>query len=605
MAEPDVNPTPNDAPYSIQDLGSSRFKVTLSPHSTASGTAFRITRGSQGESLDVKVTPSTDIAHVVDISIGTSNSPFADVGMVELSPKSGGPIYISALHAETLGTVRATRVTARLAGDAYGDIDLYKPSSDGPSYLDLRSTGGDLTANVFLIGYEAELRDLDFSQGRIGTAQDPIDIVVNGTVTHIRAGEIHANIRNEFTDGIYQFVDVVDLIETVTVSGLNGDFTGSLLTTAIETAGNQLGIRLVGKLRANVTVRGGFEQSSDVTTLTLPSFGLAGNFIINASQFSGATWNAPVKLGLPTPAITLRGTDFTPTGAYAKTSAEIGGGSVGLVPFQLHRTDCFPPHDSIIHPLEENEEEELLLTNKVCMVHYGPVAWDSGDGEPYEVRRRKAGSSDNWLLQDCFTCEMDEDNDTIVWVKTSSVTQFQRGFEYQVSRRQVGGENVLRCKLPHLTLSTYPEVADFDPLEFQVCDAFPAGALGDADNSGVVDAEDVDCALENWGSTACMKYGDADRNGAVNGEDLIIAEIYVEWTYCDTAPQGFMKVADGFAQMDFDGDSAAMSEPMTLTQAVQYMGYEDTADFAAGFDAMEAPARAAARAVLMALISGD
>jgi hypothetical protein len=57
--------------------------------------------------------------------------------------------------------------------------------------------------------------------------------------------------------------------------------------------------------------------------------------------------------------------------------------------------------------------------------------------------------------------------------------------------------------------------------------------------------------------------------------------------------------------MDLDNDPAAMSAPMTLTQAVQRMGYDDTADFATRYDAMEAPARAVARAVLMALISGE
>jgi hypothetical protein len=99
--------------------------------------------------------------------------------------------------------------------------------------------------------------------------------------------------------------------------------------------------------------------------------------------------------------------------------------------------------------------------------------------------------------------------------------------------------------------------------------------------------------------------GEGNRDGAVNGTDLDIAELYLDWQYCCEAPQGFTKIADGFAQLDLDNDPAAMSAPMTVTQAVQWMGYDDTADFAAGFDAMEAPARAAARAVLMALISGE
>lgn len=115
-------------------------------------------------------------------------------------------------------------------------------------------------------------------------------------------------------------------------------------------------------------------------------------------------------------------------------------------------------------------------------------------------------------------------------MKTSSVSKFQRGYEYQVSLRTFNNngttENILRCKLPHLAATAYPEVAGYDALTFSVCDAFFAHSPGDADDSSVVDEEDVDNVLENWGSMACMKYGDANRDGSVNAADLEEAELY-------------------------------------------------------------------------------
>ena len=161
----------------------------------------------------------------------------------------------------------------------------------------------------------------------------------------------------------------------------------------------------------------------------------------------------------------------------------------------------------------------------------------AADGQPFQVERRKRPasypSSDPWQVQDCFTCAIDPANDTIVKVSTTAVSRLQRGYEYRVVRRTRGdGSNILRCKLPHLTLATYPAVFDYDPLTFSVCDTIPAHSPGDADDSGIVDQDDVSSVLANWGSTACMKFGDATRDGVVNSADLQEAELYYTWEYC-------------------------------------------------------------------------
>lgn len=244
------------------------------------------------------------------------------------------------------------------------------------------------------------------------------------------------------------------------------------------------------------------------------------------------------------------------------------------------------------------------IANEIRMRHYGPVTWNSADGQPFQVHRRKIGSTSefDWQLQDCFTCALDSTNDTIVKVSTSSVSRLQRGFEYRVSRRlRSDGTNVLRCNLPTGT----PEVAYYSPLTFKVCQAFFAHSPGDADDSGLVDANDVDSVLANWGSTACMKFGDADRNGIINTLDLQEAELYNGFEYCYAEGMGVAPQADGFARMGLEAETVASFVPMTLTEAVTEMGYDDTDDFAQQFDAMERAAREIARQVLMALLNGE
>lgn len=57
-------------------------------------------------------------------------------------------------------------------------------------------------------------------------------------------------------------------------------------------------------------------------------------------------------------------------------SSALGGGAVGLAPFNLHPTDCDPPHGASL---------EFDPTTTVYLRHYGPVFWEA-QSNPDPVR---------------------------------------------------------------------------------------------------------------------------------------------------------------------------------------------------------------------------
>jgi hypothetical protein len=586
----------NGGTYTLTHLGSNVYELTLVATSTTNDTKFTIRRSTSGDVLNFIHVDSENIGRVTYLDIGTIITPIAEIKDISLLDDDGYTSII-ALWVNTLRDVKVNSVAgSHIYGNLIGPV-LALGHPDNPGFLNLYVDGnvtGDIVVDNTTPSGQGELESLVVI-GSIGTATAPVEIICDDLISVIQAGEINANIHGDHNGG---YIPFVERIRAVTDNSGSGIIRGSMQIESFATGGTCI-VESEGEMRGTIYLSDDLANPSGGTAqIKVPADGLVGRILVNTLN-GGGVWTAPVVIGTGGGTITLDGDTYADVNAYPNSAASIGDGTVGVGPYKLHRTDCFPAHDSVVDP------SELTATNLITMRHYGPVYWNPSDGYPYEVHRRKTGSSDSWQLQDCFTCEMDN-NETVVWVKSAVVPQ--RGFEYRVQRRLRSGDssNVLRCKLPHLSTSEYPEVHDSDPLVFKVCNEtyFPS-APGDADDNGIVNAYDVDSVLENWSSTDCMKYGDADRSGAVNGVDLDIAELYLDFEYCYEAPSSFSKTADGFAQMDLDQDPAAMSEPMTLTQPVQYMGYEDTADFAAGFDAMEAPARAAARAVLMALISGD
>jgi len=176
-------------------------------------------------------------------------------------------------------------------------------------------------------------------------------------------------------------------IETTT-----GNFVGAASTHALGAgASGTTGWSIAGDLDANVTVsdimyypisiggdlpsartvKVGRYMSSNSGGITVGTAqGLAGQVIINANGGTDG-WYPTVKIGPIGNRITLGPFESQPYQAphYQVVSSSLGGGAVGLAPFQLHKQDCNPPSSTSLGLLGQGATIQLR--------HYGPVHWTS------------------------------------------------------------------------------------------------------------------------------------------------------------------------------------------------------------------------------------
>lgn len=148
---------------------------------------------------------------------------------------------------------------------------------------------------------------------------------------------------------------------------------------------------------------------------------------------------------------------------------------------------------------------------------------------------------------------------------------------------------MLRSDLPTGLID--PEVFDYQPLLFKVCDS---AALGDADDNGVVEFNDISEVLRFTGSTACLKTGDANRDGIVDFSDL--TEVLRQYgnSYCAAA--GSLAAGDGASleRSSLTGTEAAgqaAAALMSIGDALTTMGYDSIDSFVSAISAMSPEAR--------------
>ncbi len=219
------------------------------------------------------------------------------------------------------------------------------------------------------------------SGGTVGTISSPVSIEAgtsmvgtSGVLERLVAGEIHAHIATNST-GLIQH------IQTTGAGSLNGDFTGSLFTNniAVNNGANPQGFEIAGDLLAEilvvdsallpVTIFG--DVDADITVgevldadmviggdlltflfvgtldaarailidgsldslgeILLGSSGLEGQIVINANPSLSGTWDGDVTVG---------STTLATAPYYSNLPSTLGGGAVGLAPYQIHSAAC-------------------------------------------------------------------------------------------------------------------------------------------------------------------------------------------------------------------------------------------------------------------------
>lgn len=286
---------------------------------------------------------------------------------------------------------------ARIGGDLTDGIVLYERNGFGnnPRVNDMLISGN-LFSDVTFHTSRAEVGKFVVT-GDVGTALDPVAVFasVSGRVGNFQCNNFYGSFRA--ATGLRRFV-------------ANGSFVGDFY--ALNINANELGVGDPGVfvneldgflgvegsfLPADIEINGDLSSTSTIffTTELPPSSsiiihgqlagqvfmntdrGLEGQIIINADNApdpNHSLWSGQVSVwdqGAGQ-AFLLSPNEVQPGMApfYEEPSTNLGGGAVGLVPFNFHPIDSSPDHDSVA----------TAVPSSVEVHHYGPVSIGSGTG---------------------------------------------------------------------------------------------------------------------------------------------------------------------------------------------------------------------------------
>ncbi|MFM9958900.1 MAG: hypothetical protein ACKVZJ_12585 [Phycisphaerales bacterium] len=216
-------------------------------------------------------------------------------------------------------------------------------------------------------------------------------------------------------------------------------------------------------------------------------------------EFSFA-WTSPIYVGDPL------GGGLTLFDLYTPTSADLGGGSAGLVPFAVHKTDCNPAQGSTVPPSGPGGNQYVR--------YYGPVG-SSGGGDPLVISQRKvnAGSGDPTNnLASCFSLKLSTDQPT--WAYFEMGNAFMPVGDYTVK----ANPGVLKNDILG-TLTGDVRTGPDGELTFSV--RWPC--LGDLNGDNAVNTADLTLLLGQFGQSGpCGVSRDLDGDLGVNTADLTL-----------------------------------------------------------------------------------
>ncbi len=549
----------------------------------------------------------------------------------------GGSVFVKPNLRSNLGIVsEVTELTAVLdVGDAVGPITCTS-REDRPAKVDIISTSGSLTGPVACLpatgdfgSMLGEVYRLDFQAGTIGDVQSPtpVPILADGAVQRVYARQIHAKIvgTESVTPPTDSFVGIVGDIVALGTSGSDGIFKGEI--RAVEVGEDPL-YDLTGPLRFERVLEGRiWLQRLEFPAFSIhmdnPNPGLKGTIsaaVLDHSESPSTVLAGSVTIGPNGPSQII--IDADGADGYTLPAINLGGGAVGLVPFLLHRDDCWPLQPSATEPAIITNLGERPAPNKPIKVRFfGPVTWDtSGAYPPFKIERRRIGGcspTECWTDETCgFTPSLESQVGTVVLL--TPAVPLVRGYEYRITLQTdpATQKRVLRCALPHKSLADADEVADFNgqPILFQVCDT---PCWGDADDDGDVEFADITRVLVTFGKVGCplteqnptyFADGDADRDGDRDFTD--VTTVLVNFNvpqHCGPGGQSLLAKSDGFATMDLEQEApmSALDAFACLGAAIAQMGYADVDAFSRALDAMTPEERAAEIRIFGELLNCD
>ncbi len=407
---------PNIPPgaYQVVDLGNNHFDVyLLDLYNPFDWSFFEIHPTSGGEIIDhvfidvegppagspvvVRVLPSCDNP---DLKIDTVHNILETANGEHLLNRVDVDGDVGLIMVEAIGDVL-------LGGDVTDDIIATTPDNAARGITKVDAVGnifGDIRAPLGRIAF---IR----ADGDIGTAASPVVIEAKHNIHNIsQAQSVYADINARVNGG------------AGTISKIIVDrFVGSLEARTMSTQPSG------GKLSFNVELDAAIIFGESYTganrTIEVPVGGLTTQIIFNADNIPDAVWDAPVKIGFDgdPDQVILTGPGYT------NTAESLGGGSVGLAPFDLHDESCVPANGDTVWPRDTDPDLQVILR------HYGPITLNADT--PLTIGRRTACTNDPFVplssIDFVYAVDLADGNSLLV-SGAPGAEGFETGYEYRL-----------------------------------------------------------------------------------------------------------------------------------------------------------------------------
>ena len=397
--------------------------------------------------LVVKINRDNNLIRQINLSIvGPTADPFALAGLVSVTLDEDNEGYLvleELLVGGDVGFIECHGIgQARIEGDIIDGLTLINRGIFAAIADDIL-VGGNLLGNVHL-GIRGDLLRLEVL-GDIGTETDPVCVgCVPGLV------QIGTIVCTNF----YGYIYAGNSLRRLEVAEVfSGDMTIPRLVAGVGSGdpGVFLGEEIYGDLWVPVEMDADIEMcylptASNIKLVHLPQSrhiafqsslrgtievveesGFSGQIVINAgSPCSGETffgfpvWEGNVTIRVDDAPVFFGPNVSQPYRApyYHALSSELGGGAIGLVPYQFHEKESSPEHDSVV---------SSAVPTSVTIHHYGPLL-DDGNGGTTPVRIFRAGMA----LPFGFTHHRE-----VPLCYGSVWTEVTSGFDISISGREV------------------------------------------------------------------------------------------------------------------------------------------------------------------------
>ena len=379
-------------------------------------------------------------SHIKEISKDSGSTGELWVSSVDISGTIGEP-----------GTAESGSVAADLVTRLRASGDLNASVTAGP-----RSGGG--TSSLVQLRVDGDLRgDVDFLYGAIDEITVGGDIGSKTNTVTIRARD---GIKAMTADAVWANIDAdTDSTGNGSFRALTtsvGGFAGSLMAKRLESPTSGDGLYIAGDLSADLTlplgIRLPIEIDGDLTgsidaseilvgatigsitvdgsltgSVTLDASGLDGQIVVNAGNGTG-DWTGPVTVG----SIILDDGSAQPDEApsYDRASADLGGGAIGLVPFNLHGADSSLADGAVVL--------NTHFLTQARIRHYGPITVDQTGGLAVKIERRTSyypnNNTSSWsdVSSSWATSDVTVSGRDLLIAGVSG--QFDCGYEYRITR---------------------------------------------------------------------------------------------------------------------------------------------------------------------------